>query len=1324
MIILRDGLTFLAGLLVLALGAALIGPHFVDWNARRSQIEAQLSAATGANVLVGGAIELTLLPAPSLKLANLVVSEARPWAATNEKPLTNFLEAREARFEIAILALLQGDIRFTQAQFDNPEINLALRTDGTVQWPTLTSVAISEDGFVPKVAFERLVLNDGTLRLYDTLEQRVRLLSGISLKAEAASLSGPFKGEGEARLEGNGARFRFSTGVLEEGRLHLKAVMDETARYARSELDGTLLLGNATGQQSQGPVFEGNAIFSRRFGGLSKKNAVEGAPVPGWRASSQISLKNRQLSMQGMELKLGDESRSVALDGNAQIDFRQAPKALIFLTSKQIDLDRLLMADTARAEPPASTPVMPFDAQRLQRAINEVFAQPDPGAYLPIPSHIGYAVETLVLNGEIITSLAGEIDIGPGQPTHLVLAASSVSDTSLRLTGNVQTGTVPAFHGHASAQSADVMRLSRWLEPILPALAQALQRLPASGLGQTLAFDGDMDVSRSELKASSLILKPGGLILQGSLSLSSPEAGGRPVIMADFTMPSIDIKTLGEFASVKSGLADVDAKLALRAPLAGQAGQMALVVKMTQGNVTLHSFTLTQQDIQTLEAKGEWSTDTIKLNARVNAPDMVAISALAQAILPPANANALAAQAASFSPAKLDLKLEGPAQESFIPRTLMVTGVAGGTKISLDSHPLATDATVQDASLVLDSPEAAMLMRQLGIASQPPDQPTIRLGKGHVEIKVKGKNGTAMPMTMEAMIGATSLGFRGTLQLRPDAPELRGALKVDSPNAAPLIQALGLVPVYDQAGLAFRAEGDAGYAKGTWSGARLKGNLGQNKFLANLAFVPRSKAELDGVKGGLSGDISFDRLAVANLTNLLTGIPKALPVVFGPQIPASLWSDTPFSASLLEAFPVSLDIRTGVLELGDALPLASDGRMHLEAGPGNLTLSNATMTLGTGNVRGNLMLHRNGGTVSLSSQANVTNLTLERPSFQARLGTASLDITGLGDSPASLVASLTGTGNASLEDIRLPKTAPQALARVEALASAGTLSLTEADVIKVLGRELDRGSLLLPGGIYTMGINAGVLRLDNPKPVQTSKQAVVPPAGVAIKSALQADLKTMLVEQQVSIALANAPKDWVGAPPQITVRQRGPWAQPSREIDARDFFNSLAERAIGRDTAKIEALEADIRERAFFSRRMKGLQQMRQDILKDDLLKDDRLQGEQDLATQNVPQITPQAVPLAKEAAAQPIPVPAAILVSPNKDQVSPQTEGPVQSLPVKKKTGARVLPAKPSAKAAKPARQALETPQPALQPSLQRPVPRPRVWHIPFFDKPVATQP
>src|SRR5438128_12111978 len=73
-----DGVqTTLLGLaiaIILALTAALVGPHFVDWNRYRAEFEANASALIGLEVRAKGAIELRLLPTPALMLGQFEVS--------------------------------------------------------------------------------------------------------------------------------------------------------------------------------------------------------------------------------------------------------------------------------------------------------------------------------------------------------------------------------------------------------------------------------------------------------------------------------------------------------------------------------------------------------------------------------------------------------------------------------------------------------------------------------------------------------------------------------------------------------------------------------------------------------------------------------------------------------------------------------------------------------------------------------------------------------------------------------------------------------------------------------------------------------------------------------------------------------------------------------------------------------------------------------------------------------------------------------------------------------------------------------------------------
>ena len=81
----RESLTVLAGLLVLALLAALIGPGFVDWRGYRPQIEARLTASLGVETRVAGGIGVRLLPSPRLTLGDVRIGEAGAAASTRRR---------------------------------------------------------------------------------------------------------------------------------------------------------------------------------------------------------------------------------------------------------------------------------------------------------------------------------------------------------------------------------------------------------------------------------------------------------------------------------------------------------------------------------------------------------------------------------------------------------------------------------------------------------------------------------------------------------------------------------------------------------------------------------------------------------------------------------------------------------------------------------------------------------------------------------------------------------------------------------------------------------------------------------------------------------------------------------------------------------------------------------------------------------------------------------------------------------------------------------------------------------------------------------------
>src|SRR6185436_9951068 len=62
--------------IILALVAALVGPHFVDWTQYRATFETEATKLVGLPVRIGGGIDVRLLPTPTLTVGKVEIGSA------------------------------------------------------------------------------------------------------------------------------------------------------------------------------------------------------------------------------------------------------------------------------------------------------------------------------------------------------------------------------------------------------------------------------------------------------------------------------------------------------------------------------------------------------------------------------------------------------------------------------------------------------------------------------------------------------------------------------------------------------------------------------------------------------------------------------------------------------------------------------------------------------------------------------------------------------------------------------------------------------------------------------------------------------------------------------------------------------------------------------------------------------------------------------------------------------------------------------------------------------------------------------------------------
>jgi len=155
---------------------------------------------------------------------------------------------------------------------------------------------------------------------------------------------------------------------------------------------------------------------------------------------------------------------------------------------------------------------------------------------------------------------------------------------------------------------------------------------------------------------------------------------------------------------------------------------------------------------------------------------------------------------------------------------------------------------------------------------------------------------------------------------------------------------------------------------------------------------------------------------------------------------------------------------------------------------------------------------------------------------------------------------------------------------VLARAQSGDIGIDETNVGYNLGLELDRAALPLP-----MARRRDAERGRHPRRTAGDRPRWRRGDGERHFRFARAESRA-----RRRFTEARGGKFWNGPPPAVDISLIGGLAAPARRIDASALAAGLAAQAIGRDTDRISALEADIRERAWFNRRLKAEKYMRQ----------------------------------------------------------------------------------------------------------------------------------
>ena len=520
----------LAIALILALLAALIGPYFVHWNDHRAFFEAEASRLVGLNVKVSGDIDAKLLPVPAVTLGGIAIGPAGE---------ASRLRSGSLRIELALGALMRGELRATEMKLVAPQLSIGLDARGQIDWPAMALATET-------LSIDRLSIDNGQVTLTDAASGTTVVLDRVGFTGEVRSLTGPIRGSGEFVSRGTLYNYDFSAGRGGPDGSRVRFSLKTNEQPVSFDAEGMLAFERAA------PRFEGTLTLARPAVSVAASGrAVSSEP---WRLSSKVKATAASATLEEVSFQYGPEERAATLIGAAEFGFGQYPQMQGTLAARQVDLDRLLAA--------------PGTAKRLPLSAVQAFGDMLGGALRPSwPVQLAFKVDTMTVGGGMMQSVSTDLRSDGVTWTVDKLEFRAPGLTHVKIDGRLfALGKGLGFVGGAAIDSNDPRNLLAWLGG---------GSVPAAPIKPWHAI-GDVTLSAGRIAVERLQTQTERGTIEGDVSYMWPADGQAGRVEADLRMAELDLDAV--IATGQSALAGLgierprEAKLVIEAARAKFAG--------------------------------------------------------------------------------------------------------------------------------------------------------------------------------------------------------------------------------------------------------------------------------------------------------------------------------------------------------------------------------------------------------------------------------------------------------------------------------------------------------------------------------------------------------------------------------------------------------------------------------------------------------------------------------------------------------------------------------------------------------------------------------
>jgi hypothetical protein len=553
--------------------------------------------------------------------------------------------------------------------------------------------------------------------------------------------------------------------------------------------------------------------------------------------------------------------------------------------------------------------------------------------------------------------------------------------------------------------------------------------------------------------------------------------------------------------------------------------------------------------LKAARAEGRWRIDdiaasgfgglTLRRNAdaaggaqaELAAPDAAPVLALASLAWPEALRDMLMARRAALSPLLLNVAIDGGSLAGWQARGRLGRDFAA----TLAGEAGANGLRISQAELAGGGAQLMRLVSPLGLSLAAlrsallPEQGILTLllpGDGSLQAKLAGEG---MEVSWRG-VAAQGGGMSGPLFLTlagGDPVRVAGALAVD---------------------------GQAG------SLSQLEAQIGMTRLAGDVALQR---------DGSLAGKLAADRIGIEQIIGL--GLGAAATATDGS------WSAQRFAAP--PALPrARLAVSAEALTRGGQ-PAVSGLVAQLELDDGALRLEGIQGRWRGALLSGQMRMGAEGGLRSLGWRLSLTGADAASLTGGAMAGALGLQLEGggAGETPQRLVNTLAGSGEARLSGGHLAGLSPAALGKL--IGEADRLGL-EGDISARFSALLGEQAWPLGDIVLPVTLSGGTLRIAPHR-----SQA----GGAQTQFSALFDLRRWQGEARADVTLAGAsvPSLRPGEQPQASIIWRGAPGAITRSVETGAIRTLIAARELRRELDRVEAFEADARERALFARRLR-----------------------------------------------------------------------------------------------------------------------------------------